>query len=146
MARLQEGRIDVDALATSVRTDADGAVATFVGTVRDHNAGRRVRYLEYHAYPEMAESEMRAIESEARERFGVGRVEVVHRVGRIEIGEASVAVAVASPHRAEAFDACRFVIDTLKRRVPIWKKEHFEGGAAWIEGPGEPGGPPPPAT
>jgi len=93
-----------------------------------------VLHLEYSAYPEMAVSEMQRIEAQARERFGVERLALVHRTGRLEIGEASVGVAVAAAHRAEAFDACRFVIDTLKSLVPIWKKEVFEGGEVWIEG------------
>ena len=120
-----------------VRGDADGAVALFVGTVRNHNKGRKVLYLEYEAYAEMAEAEMQRIENEVREQFAISRVALVHRTGRLEIGEASVIAAVAAAHRAEAFDACRFVIDALKQRVPIWKKEVFEGGEVWIEGAGE---------
>lgn len=136
MARLTGDLLDLAALAAEVRGDGDGAVALFVGTVRDTNAGRKVRYLEYEAYDGMAEREMARIEADAVARFGVSRVAIVHRVGRLAIGEASVAVAVASPHRAQALEACRFAIDTLKRTVPIWKQEHFEGGAIWIEGPG----------
>ena len=134
MVRLQTEPIRAEELVAEVRGDADGAVALFLGTVRNHNCGRRVLYLEYSAYPEMAVSEMRRIETQARERFGVDRLALVHRTGRLEIGEASVGVAVAAAHRAEAFDACRFVIDTLKSMVPIWKKEVFEGGEVWIEG------------
>jgi len=134
MIRLQREAIRVDRLIEAVRSDGDGAVALFVGTVRDHNRGRRVLQLEYHAYPEMAESEMERIAAAARERFGVARIAIVHRTGRLAIGEASVAVAVASAHRADALEACRHVIDSLKQTVPIWKKELFEGGEAWIEG------------
>jgi len=134
-ARLQADPIDVGELLAEVRTDADGAVSVFVGTVRDENAGARVRFLEYEAYEPMAEREMDRIAAEATARFGVGRVAVVHRTGRLEIGEASVAVAVAAPHRAEAIEACRHVIDEIKRTVPIWKREHVEGGTVWIEGP-----------
>ena len=134
MVRLQAEPIRLEKLCDEVRADADGAVALFVGTVRDHNKGRRVLYLEYEAYAAMAEAEMQRIEDEVRERFAVSRVALVHRTGRLEIGEASVIVAVAAAHRADAFDACRFVIDTLKQRVPIWKKEVFEGGEVWIEG------------
>jgi len=134
MVRLQDGPIDVAALAAEVRGDGDGAVSLFVGTVRNVNAGRRVLFLEYEAYAPMAEREMERIAEEAIARCGATRVAMVHRVGRLEIGEASVAIAVAAPHRAEALDACRFVIDTLKQRVPIWKREHFEGGTVWIEG------------
>lgn len=135
MIRLQRDPIRLDLVVDAVRRDASGAVAVFVGTVRDENAGRRVRFLEYEAYGDLAERELRSIAERARETFGVDAVAVVHRTGRVEIGETSVAIAVASAHRAEALDACRFVIDTLKRTVPIWKKEHFEGGSVWIEGP-----------
>ena len=136
MARLVETPIRAEALLEGVRSDADGGLALFVGVVRDENAGRRVLFLEYEAYGPMAVSEMEKIEAEAVSKFGVSKVAIVHRVGRLEIGEASVAIAVASPHRAEALEACRWAIDTLKQTVPIWKKEHFEGGAVWIEGCG----------
>lgn len=136
MPHLYAEPIDEAALLAGVRGDGDGALALFVGTVRDHNAGRRVRYLEYHAYPELAERELSRLAAQAIERFGVSRVAVAHRTGRLAIGETAVVVAVAGPHRAETFDACRFVIEELKRSVPIWKQEFFEGGAAWIEGPG----------
>jgi molybdopterin synthase catalytic subunit len=134
--RVQLEAIEVAALLTEVREDGDGAVAAFLGTVRNVNAGRRVLFLEYEAYPGMAEREMERIAHEATDRFGVTRVAIVHRVGRVEIGEASVGIAVGAPHRAAAMDACRFVIDTLKSSVPIWKREHFEGGAVWVEGGG----------
>jgi len=134
VARLQYEAIDTAPLLAGARSDADGAVALFLGTVRDHNAGRRVRHLEYHAYEPMARAELERIEVDAGQRFAVSRVDVVHRLGPLAIGECSVAVVVASPHRAQAFDACRFVIDELKQRVPIWKKEFFEGGEVWIEG------------
>jgi molybdopterin synthase catalytic subunit len=134
--RLQRGEIDVGELLAAVGSDRDGAVALFLGTVRAHSRGRRVLHLEYEAYAEMAESEMTKLVREAERRFDVSAVSLVHRTGRLEIGEPSVAVAVAAPHRAGAFDACRFVIDELKRTVPIWKKEAFEGGEVWIEGPG----------
>ncbi len=114
----------------------DGALALFVGVVRNENAGRPVLRLEYDAYEEMALSEMEAIEREARRRWPITEIRIVHRLGRMEIGDASVAVAVASPHRDEAFEACRFAIDTLKRTVPIWKKEFYADGAVWLEGPG----------
>jgi len=130
--RLQTAPIALDELVLDVRGDGDGAVATFLGTVRDHNAGRKVLHLEYEAYGGMAEREMERIAADARERFGVSRVAIVHRTGRLEIGEASVAIAVAAPHRAAALDATRFIIDTLKRTVPIWKREHFEGGSVWV--------------
>lgn len=137
MIRLQPEPIRLEELVAAVGSERDGAVAVFLGTVRDHNQGRRVRYLDYQAYPEMALREMRTIADEARERFAVSRVGIVHRTGRLALGEASVAVAVAAAHRAPALEACTFVIDTLKRRVPIWKKEFFEGGEVWIEPAGK---------
>ncbi len=133
MIRLQVAPIDPAAVAADARGDGDGAVSVFLGTVRDVSSGRRVLFLEYEAYASMAEREMEGIAEEAIARFGVTKVAMIHRVGRVEIGEASVAIAVAAPHRSAAMDACRFVIDTLKASVPIWKSEHFEGGAVWIE-------------
>jgi molybdopterin synthase catalytic subunit len=114
----------------------DGALALFVGIVRNENAGRAVLRLEYEAYEEMALSEMQAIDREARRRWPITDIRIVHRLGPMEVGEASVAVAVASPHRDEAFQACRFAIDTLKKTVPIWKREFYADGAVWLEGPG----------
>ncbi len=134
MIRLQEEPISVADLVEAVRADGDGALGIFLGTVRNENAGRRVLGLEYSAYRPMAEAEMARIEREALERFGASRLALVHRLGRLEIGEVSVAVVVASPHRAEALEACRFAIDAVKRTVPIWKKELVEGGAIWVEG------------
>ena len=134
MTRLQEGPIDPAEILAQVRTDQDGAVALFLGTVRNHHEGRTVLRLEYHAYHEMAALEMERVVDEARSRWPITNVALVHRTGTLAIGETSVAVAVSSPHRAEAFEACRFVIDTVKHRVPIWKKEFFEGGEAWVEG------------
>ena len=137
MVRLQDAPIDVASMTTAIRGDGDGAVALFLGTVRNVNAGRRVLFLEYEAYASMADGEMARIADEARTRFPISSVDVVHRLGRLAIGEVSVAVAVAAPHRADAIDACRFVIDALKARVPIWKKEHYADGSAWLdEGPG----------
>ncbi len=136
MIRLQAAPIDAAAVAADAGGDGDGAVSLFLGTVRNVNAGQRVLFLEYEAYSGMAEREMERIAAEAVARFGVTKVAIVHRVGRVEIGEASVAIAVAAPHRAPAMEACRFVIDTLKTSVPIWKREHFEGGAVWVEGAG----------
>lgn len=137
MVRIQAEPIRVEEFYAAVRGDDDGAVALFMGTVRNHNKGRKVLHLEYEAYAEMAEAEMRRIASAALARFEISRVGLVHRTGRLEIGEASVVAAVAAAHRGPAFEACRFVIDSLKRSVPIWKKEVFEGGEVWIEGAGE---------
>jgi molybdopterin synthase catalytic subunit len=121
-------------------SDADGALCVFVGTVRDLNRGRRVLRLEYEAYETMALPLMEGIAAEARRRWPVTDVRIVHRLGTLGIGEASVAVAVASPHRDEAFAACRYAIDTLKQTVPIWKKEFYADGSAWLDDV-----PPPPA-
>jgi len=131
---VQHEPIDGQALIRSVRTDRDGAVALFLGTVRDHTEGRSVTGLRYSAYEEMALQELKRVRDQALEQFEITRAAVVHRLGALEIGATSVAVAVAAPHRAAAFDACRFMIDTLKHTVPIWKKETFEDGEAWIEG------------
>lgn len=126
--------IDVDGLIRRVRTDACGAVAIFLGVVREQHDGRAVRGLSYEAYPAMAVDEMRAIALEAQERFGPCEIAIVHRTGDLQIGEASVGVAVGAPHRGKAFDACEYAIDELKQRVEIWKKEHYvEGDAAWVD-------------
>jgi molybdopterin synthase catalytic subunit len=131
-------REPIDLVALQVVTSSDGALCLFVGVVRDHNDGRRVLRLEYEAYEEMALPLMEKIAAEARTRWPVTDVRLVHRLGRLEIGETSVAVAVVSPHRGDAFAACRYAIDTLKATVPIWKKEFYADGAAWLEKPGEP--------
>jgi len=134
--RLQADPIETASVVAEAAGAGDGAVCAFLGTVRNVNAGKPVLFLEYEAYAGMAEREMERIAAEAVARFGVTKVEIVHRVGRVEIGEASVVIAVAAPHRAPAMDACRFVIDTLKTSVPIWKREHFDDGAVWVEGGG----------
>lgn len=136
MIRLQEEAIRPADLLAAVRRDADGAVALFSGTVRDRSRDRRVIRLHYEAYPEMALQELAALRERTLERYAISDVAIVHRLGTLEIGETSVAVAVSAPHRAAAFEACRFVMDELKRSVPIWKKEFFEGGEAWVEGAG----------
>lgn len=135
MVRLTREPIDLTALQAVA--PQDGALCLFAGVVRNENVGRRVTHLEYEAYEEMALEVLADIERQARGRWPVTEVRIVHRLGRLEIGEPSVAVAVASAHRAEAFAACRFAIDTLKQTAPIWKKEFFEGGATWVEGPGQ---------
>ena len=129
-------REPIDIAALSHTGPEDGALCVFTGVVRNHNEGKSVLYLEYEGYEEMVEAIFAEIAAEARTRFGVSRVRIVHRLGRMEIGEASVAVAVSSPHRGEAFEACRFAIDTLKHKAPIWKKEFYEDGSSWLEGPG----------
>ena len=133
MTRLQTEPIRVDELIADVRGDGDGAVAIFLGTARDLTKGTKVLFLEYEAYAGMAEREMERIAGEALSAFAVSRIAIAHRVGRIEIGEASVGIAVSAPHRAAAMEACRFVIDALKATVPIWKREHVAGGAIWVE-------------
>jgi molybdopterin synthase catalytic subunit len=132
LVRLVRDPIDVASLAG--RTDADGAVCLFVGVVRNENRGRAVVRLEYEAYEEMALPLMEEIAAETRRRFPVTEVRLVHRLGSLEVGEPSVAVAVASPHRGEAFAGCRFAIDTLKAQVPIWKKEIYADGSEWLDG------------
>ncbi len=112
----------------------DGAVVVFDGTVRNQSRGRKTLYLDYEAYEEMAARQMSLLAREARGRFGVRHVTMVHRLGRLYVGETSVLIVVASAHRAQAFDACRWLIDTLKKTVPIWKKETFEDGAVWADG------------
>jgi molybdopterin synthase catalytic subunit len=140
---IQLVREPIDLAGLQATNPADGALCLFVGVVRDHNGGRRVLRLEYEAYEEMALALMEKIAAECRERWRVTDVRIVHRLGRLAIGEASVAVAVASPHRREAFEACRHAIDTLKATVPIWKKEFYaDGAAAFIEQGGDPGRPP----
>lgn len=124
--------IDVAALEHAVGEPRAGAIVTFAGTTRADNAGRRVIRLEYEAYEAMALSEMRRLANQAGERWQIVRIAIAHRIGLVNIGETSVAIAVAAAHRAEAFEACRFAIDRLKEIVPIWKKEYFEGGEVWI--------------
>ena len=126
--------LDRNALIASVTDPAVGGLVVFEGVVRDNARGKQVRYLEYDVYPEMAVQQIREILAEAERRWNVDRVAVAHRIGRLEIGEASVIIVVATPHRAEAFEACRYIIDTLKTTVPIWKKEVAMNGEEWVEG------------
>jgi molybdopterin synthase catalytic subunit len=135
MIALAPGPIDVAALIAAVRDPAYGAIATFIGTTRATSPGdeRTVNALDYEAYDAMAVADFEAIAAEARERFGMLTIAIVHRTGRVPLGEASVAVVVGAPHRGAAFDACEFAIDTLKARSPIWKREEYADGAtAWI--------------
>ena len=126
--------IDFAGLIQSVRADRDGAIVTFDGFVRNESHGRRTLHLEYEAYESMALAKMQEIAAQAHEKYAIHRVAIAHRLGRLEIGETSVFIAVSAPHRGAAFDACRFAIDTLKRTVPIWKKEYFADGAVWADG------------
>ena len=125
--------IDTSAILAEVASARNGASVLFVGTVREMNDGRDVTGMEYTAYREMAERELRDVACEAVTRFGTDDIVVIHRVGALEIGEASVAIATAHPHRASAFDAARYVIEELKQRVPIWKREHYtDGTREWV--------------
>ena len=126
--------IDALALAKQVRADLDGAIVAFDGFVRNKSHGRQTSHLEYEAYTSMALQKMHEIGRLLHEKFGIHRVAIVHRLGRLEVGETSVFIAVSAPHRGPAFDACRFAIDTLKKTVPIWKKEYFADGAVWADG------------
>ncbi|MGD0646867.1 MAG: molybdenum cofactor biosynthesis protein MoaE [Acidobacteriaceae bacterium] len=126
--------IDAAAIERAIKSGADGAVCVFDGIVRDNTRGRQTLHLDYEAYEQMALQQLHLLRSEAIEHFGVRDVAIVHRLGRLTVGETSVFIAVASAHRGAAFDACRWVIDTLKKTVPIWKKEQFADGAAWADG------------
>lgn len=121
-------------IVEALKAPEDGAAVVFDGFVRNNYKGQQTLYLEYEAYEPMAYAKMREIGAEMRGKFPIHRLAIVHRLGRLEIGETSVLIAVSSPHRGAAFDACRYAIDTLKRSVPIWKKEYFVGGAVWAEG------------
>jgi molybdopterin synthase catalytic subunit len=129
-------RLDLQALIEEVAASAsaDGAITSFVGLVRDHNQGRRVSFLEYEAYEPLAVRALHRIIEESQTAWPTARVGVHHRTGRLEIGEASIVIVAASPHRGEAFAACRYMIERVKQIVPIWKHEHFEGGDVWLEG------------
>jgi molybdopterin synthase catalytic subunit/molybdopterin converting factor small subunit len=132
--RVVRERIDREAVVGRLKRPADGAAVIFDGVVRDNTRGRRTLYLDYEAYEAMALKQMESLAAEARARFGVRGASIVHRLGRLEIGETSVLIVVAAAHRGAAFEACRWIIDTLKKTVPIWKKEYFEDGAVWADG------------
>ena len=133
MIRLTPDPIDYTALTEAVRRPDCGAVVTFLGTVRDLTDGKVTVALDYEAYPGMAEKKMAEIEAETRQRWPVGEMVMVHRLGHLAVGEVSVAVAVSCPHRAQAFEACRYAIDRLKELVPIWKKENWaDGRTEWV--------------
>ena len=128
--------LDMQALIDDVArsSTADGAIATFIGLVREQNQGRRVSFLEYEAYEPLAVRALQLIADEARTNWADTRLGVHHRIGRLELGEASIIIVAVSPHRAHAFAACRYTIERVKQIVPIWKHEHFEGGDVWLEG------------
>lgn len=132
MFRVVHQPIDLNELVAYVTDPEAGAIAAFIGTTRNHNEGRRVIALDYEAYPEMAEKELARIGADAAKTWQISRMAIVHRLGPVQIGEASVVIAVSSPHREEAFAASRFAIEEIKKTVPIWKKEVYEGGEVWI--------------
>jgi len=131
------GKLNLEAVLDALSgttPGADGAVVTFLGLVRNHNAGRSVRYLEYEAYEPLALKAFERIASEIQERWPSARLALHHRIGRLDVGDASVAIAARSPHRGDAYAACRYAIERVKQIAPIWKREFFEGGDVWIEG------------
>jgi len=130
---VQAAPLSMDALLEEVRGPACGGIVTFSGVVRDRSRGEGIDHLEYESYVPMAEQEMRGIVDQVRQRWSGVRLAMAHRIGRLEVGDAAVMIAAAAPHRAEAFEACRFAIDSLKQTVPIWKKEFAESGAFWVE-------------
>ena len=127
--------IDTKSIADELKKPEDGAFVLFEGIVRNNSEGKSVRFLEYDGYESMALKKLEELGDRARRQFEIRDVAIVHRLGHMEIGECSVVIAIASAHRGPAFDACRFIIDTLKEIVPIWKKEFYEDGEVWIEGP-----------
>jgi MoaE-MoaD fusion protein len=135
--RITRSPISAVELAGQLRAPRDGAVVVFEGIVRNHSRGRATLYLEYESYEPMAISKMEELGSEARQKFAIDSMGIIHRLGRLEIGETSVAIVVTAEHRRAAFEACQFAIDRLKQIVPIWKKEYFADGAVWAEGEGQ---------
>ncbi len=134
IARIVQEPVNLEELVRQVQRPECGAVGTFLGVVREPNLGHRTLYIDYHAYPEMAQKVMVEIAGEVAARWDIGEVAIVHRIGRLAVGEASVAIVVSAPHRAAALEATGYAIEELKKRVPVWKKEAFEGGETWIEG------------
>jgi molybdopterin synthase catalytic subunit len=132
MFRVTEQPLNLQELVDSVTDPEAGAIATFIGTTRNNNEGRRVIALDYDAYPEMAEKELQRIGADAKNKWPLCRMAIVHRIGPVQITQASVMIAVSSAHRDAAFAACRFAIEEVKKTVPIWKKELYEGGELWI--------------
>src|ERR1043166_3864314 len=132
MFRVVRPALDMQELVRYVTDASAGAIATFIGTTRNNNEGRKVIALDYDAYPEMAEKELKRIGDDAQKKWRIERMAIVHRIGPVQITEASVVIAVSAAHRDDAFQACRFAIEEIKKTVPIWKKEVFEGGEVWI--------------
>lgn len=134
MYKVTRDRLDPQAVVDEVTKDSDGAIISFVGVVRRYSRGKQVLYLEYEAYEDMVEKVMAQIGEEVKERWPIGEVAIQHRIGRMEIGEASLVVVVASPHRKEAFEAIRYAVERVKEILPVWKKEVWEDGSSWVEG------------
>ena len=132
MIKITSEPLNPEEITAQVRRDSNGAVITFLGTTRDFSEGRNVEYLEYEAYQPMAENMLQQIADELREKWDIADFAVAHRVGRVDIGEISLVVALSSPHRQQAFEAGQYVVDRIKQLVPIWKKEAFEGGEVWV--------------
>jgi molybdopterin synthase catalytic subunit len=135
MIEITSQPISAQSVIDKVRQNGDGAVVTFIGTVRDNAEGKRVLYLEYETYPEMAEKKLKEICKEIHSRWEINDIGIVHRIGRLEIGETAVVIAVGSAHRLEAFQACQYAIDRIKEIVPIWKKEFYQDSSSWIGHP-----------
>lgn len=135
MFKVTADELSIDEARKAVEDPAAGAIDLFLGVVRNENLGREVQYLEYDAYPEMAERVMRDIADEAKDRFGLLHCAILHRTGRLEIGETSLIVAVSSGHRRESFAGGHWLVDEIKKRVPVWKKEVWTDGEEWVEGP-----------
>jgi molybdopterin synthase catalytic subunit len=135
MIEITDEPLDAQAITAGVRSETNGAVVTFLGTTRRLTRGREVLHLEYEAYRPMADSKLAEIAVEMRERWSVEDIAIAHRLGRLEVSEISLVVAVASPHRGEAFAACQYCVDRIKQTVPIWKKEFFEDGEVWVGSP-----------
>jgi molybdopterin synthase catalytic subunit len=129
---ISHGPLDPESITAQVRGDSNGAVVAFLGTTRDSTDGRRVLHLEYEAYQPMADQKLAEIVDEMRERWGIEDIAIAHRLGKLGVGDISLIVAVASPHRADAFAACQYSVDRIKQIVPIWKKEFFENGEVWV--------------
>lgn len=135
LIRVTADELHTDEAVNAVMSPEAGAINVFLGVVRNNNLGRSVQYLEYDAYPSMAEKVMAELAGEAKERFGMEDVAVLHRTGRLEIGETSLLIAVSCGHRAESFEAGHWLVNEIKKRVPVWKKEVWDNGEAWVEGP-----------
>jgi molybdopterin synthase catalytic subunit len=134
MVEIVTHTINVEQVLANVQDPSAGGIDVFIGTTRNHSKGKSVKYLEYHAYKPMALKMMHRIADEAKAKWDVKKIAIVHRLGKLEIGEASVVIAVSAAHRKEAFEACRYLIEALKKVVPIWKKEFFDDGEVWVDG------------